>query len=471
VTFNGFAFLLGFLPIVLCGYAVFGRIGTAWAKSWLIAASLVFYAAGAAAFLPLLIGSVGGNYIVLRVLYRSAQPARWAAAGVAVNLAVLGWFKYLGADPLPPLGLSFFTFTQIGCLLYHADGATPPPKARDYALFAAFFPALLAGPILNPRDMLPQFARTAGWRLTTDDLMVGSGFFLIGLLKKTLLADPLVSTVAAGFANPAHLTLFPAWQAATSYSLMLYFDFSGYTDMAIGLAWMVGLHFPDNFEQPYRATSVIAYWQRWHMSLTRFLMTHVHAPLTLAVMRWRRAHHRPINGRAQRTVGGFASMIAAPLVVTMVLVALWHGATWPFLLFGLLHAGFLIVNHAWRLAQAPAPPRLAGVALTYLCVLAGAVLFRAATVADARAMLAGMAGLHGAGPIHADYLTAIGVLWLLSLYGIVWFVPSTREWMQGDAAGRLGWTPSPRWAVAMGCGATLGLLAAGGTGEFVYFRF
>jgi alginate O-acetyltransferase complex protein AlgI len=471
VTFNGFAFLLGFLPVVLCGYAVFGRIGTAWAKSWLIAASLVFYAAGAAVFLPLLVASVGGNFVVLRALYRSAQPARWAAAGVAVNLAVLGWFKYLGADPLPPLGLSFFTFTQIGCLLYHADGATPPPKARDYALFAAFFPALLAGPILNPRDMLPQFARTTGWRLTTDNLTVGSGFFLIGLLKKTLLADPLVSVVAAGFADPAHLTLFPAWQAATSYSLMLYFDFSGYTDMAIGLAWMVGLRLPDNFDQPYRATSVIAYWQRWHMSLTRFLMTNVHAPLSLAVMRWRRARHRPINGRAQRTGSGFVSMIAAPLVVTMMLVALWHGATWPFLLFGLLHAGFLIVNHAWRLIQAPALPRLASVALTYLCVLAGAVLFRAATVADAGAMLAGMAGLHGAGPIQADHLTVIAVLWLLSLYAIVWFVPSTRQWMQGDAAGRLAWSASPRWAVAMGCGATLGLLAAGGTGEFVYFRF
>jgi alginate O-acetyltransferase complex protein AlgI len=207
------------------------------------------------------------------------------------------------------------------------------------------------------------------------------------------------------------------------------------------------------------------------MSLTRFLMTNVHAPLSLAVMRWRRARHRPINGRAQRTGSGFVSMIAAPLVVTMMLVALWHGATWPFLLFGLLHAGFLIVNHAWRLIQAPALPRLASVALTYLCVLAGAVLFRAATVADAGAMLAGMAGLHGAGPIQADHLTVIAVLWLLSLYAIVWFVPSTRQWMQGDAAGRLAWSASPRWAVAMGCGATLGLLAAGGTGEFVYFRF
>ncbi len=471
MAFNGFAFLLGFLPVVLIGYAVLGRVGSAWAKTWLIAASLVFYASGAPYFLPLLIGSVGGNFLLLHIIHRSGRPQRWVMSGVAMNLAVLAWYKYLGAGALPPLGLSFFTFTQIGCLLYHADGSISPPRARDYALFAAFFPALLAGPILNPRDMLPQFARDDGWCLTADNLAVGSGFFIIGLLKKTLLADPLASIVSAGFADPAQLTLLPAWQAAASYSLMLYFDFSGYTDMAIGLAWMVGLRFPDNFEQPYRATSVIAYWQRWHMSLTRFLMTHVHAPLTLAVLRGRKAGGMPINGPAQRTAGGFISMIAMPLAVTMVLVALWHGATWPFLVFGLLHAGFLIVNHVWRLAQAPALPRLASIVLTYLCVLTGAVLFRAANVSDAGAMLAGMAGLHGGTTLQVDYPAVIAALWLLSLYVIVWFVPSTRQWMQGGAAGRLAWTASPLWALVMGCGATLGLLAAGGTGEFLYFRF
>jgi alginate O-acetyltransferase complex protein AlgI len=471
VAFNGFAFLLGFLPIVLIGYGILGRIGSGWAKSWLIAASLAFYAAGASAFLPLLVVSVSGNFLLLRIMHRSAWPGRWAGTGVALNLAVLAWYKYIGPDPLPPLGLSFLTFTQIGCLLYHADGTIPPPRPRDYALFAAFFPALLAGPILSPRDRLPQFARTEGWRLTADNLAVGSGFFIIGLLKKTLLADPLAALVSAGFADPAHLTLFPAWQAATSYSLMLYFDFSGYSDMAIGLAWMFGLKFPDNFDQPYRATSVIAYWQRWHMSLTRFLMTHVHTPLTLAVMRGRKARGMPINGPAQRTIAGFASMIAMPLVVTMVLVALWHGAAWPFLLFGLLHAAFLIVNHFWRLAQAPALPRVGSIALTYLCVLAGAVLFRAATVSDAGAMLAGMAGLHGGNALQFDYPTAIAVLWIVSLYGIVWFAPSTRQWMQPTTASGLAWTPSLRWAAAMGCAATMGLLAAGGAGEFLYFRF
>ncbi|HEY0183950.1 MAG TPA: MBOAT family O-acyltransferase [Rhodopila sp.] len=469
MAFSGFPFLLGFLPLTLCGFAVAGRRGEAWAKSWLIAVSLVFYAAGAPAFLPLLVLSVGGNYVLLHAMVESNRPGRWSGAGIAANLAVLGWFKYLDAQPA--LGLSFFTFTQIGCLLHHAGGDTPPPKLRDYALYAAFFPALLAGPILNAREMLPQFARTEGWRLTSDSLATGGGFFTIGLLKKTLLADPLATLVDPGFADPAALSLFAAWQAATAYSLQLYFDFSGYTDMAIGLAWMVGLRFPDNFDRPYRATSVIAYWQRWHMSLTRFLMTTVHAPLTLAILRWRRRHGLPIDAPAQRMPAAFLAMVGAPIVLTMIMVALWHGATLPFLVFGLLHAGFLLVNHAWRVNRWPAPPAAGSLALTYLCVLAGAVVFRATGLPDAVAMFAGMAGLHGLGVIQPDLREVAGMAWLATLYAIVWFVPPTRQWMLGDAPLRLGWRRSPPWAVIMGCAAALGLLGAGGTTEFLYFRF
>jgi alginate O-acetyltransferase complex protein AlgI len=475
MIFSGFPFLLGFLPLLLCGCALFGRLGSGWAKCWLIAVSLLFYGAGAAAFLPLLVLSICGNFILLHVMHGSATAGRWAAFGVALNLLVLGWFKYLGADPLPPLGLSFFTFTQIGCLLHHGDGNTPPPKARDYALFTAFFPALLAGPILNPREMLPQFARIEGWQLTTGNMAVGSGFFLIGLLKKTLLADPLSAIVAAGFADPASLTLFPAWQASTAYSLRLYFDFSGYTDMAVGLAWIVGLRFPDNFQQPYRAASIIAYWQSWHMSLTRFLMTNVHAPLTLAILRRRRDRGQSIGASSQRTAAGFLTMIGAPAAVTMLLVSLWHGATISFLLFGLLHTSFLLINHAWRLVRVPNLPPVAGVALTYLSVLVGSMFFRATTATDAVSMLAGMVGLHGAGMIAPDIRAVGNVVWLGLLYAIVWFAPTTRQWMHhaspAETPVRFAWRPSLQWAVVMGCAGTLGLLAAGGSGEFLYFRF
>jgi alginate O-acetyltransferase complex protein AlgI len=469
VTFNGFPFLLGFLPLVLCGFAVVARFGEAWAKNWLIAASLLFYAAGAPTFLPLLVLSVGGNILFLHAMHGSTRAGQWTACGVALNLAVLGWFKYL--DPQPALGLSFFTFTQIGCLLYHAGGDMPPPRVRDFALFAAFFPALLAGPILNPRETLAQFARTEGWRLSTDNLATGSGFFVIGLLKKTLLADPLSTVVGSGFADPSALSLFPAWQAAMAYSLQLYFDFSGYTDMAIGVAWMVGLRYPDNFEQPYRATSMTAYWQCWHMTLTRFLMTTVHAPLTLTILRWRKAHGRPIDARSQATAAGFFTMIGLPIVVTMMLISFWHGMTLPFVLFGLLHSAFLLVNHAWRVNRGPVLPPVASAALTYLCVLVGSVLFRATTAGRAGSMLAGMAGLHGLGTLQPDIHVPAEVLWLVALYAIVWLAPTTRQWMLAEPAARYAWRQSPQWAVIMGCAAALGLLAAGGTGEFLYFRF
>ncbi len=299
-------FLLGFLPLTLAGFAVAGRLGPDWAKAWLIAASVLFYAAATPRFLPLLLASVAGNLLLLRLIAASGRRDALAALGVGLNLAVLGWFKYAapvaGLDAGLPLGISFFTFTQIGCLLSQAISDTPPPRVADQALFVLFFPSLIAGPILNPREMLPQFSRPGGWGLTADNLATGAGFFLIGLLKKTLLADPLSPIVAAGFADPAALSLLPAWQAATAWSLQLYFDFSGYTDMAIGLAWMFGFRFPDNFEQPYRARSVIQYWQRWHMSLTRFLMANVHAPLTLAILRRRRA--RPADQPRRAADGG-----------------------------------------------------------------------------------------------------------------------------------------------------------------------
>ncbi len=478
MPFNSFLFLLGFLPFVLVGYALIGRLGDGWAKSWLIAASLLFYGAWAYRFLPLLAISVGGNFLLLRLMDRNDRVGGLVALGLVLNIGLLGWFKYaapaMWADPILPLGISFFTFTQIGCLLDQAGSSNqPPPRARDYALFVLFFPALTAGPILSAREMLPQFARPGGWRLTSDTLATGATLFIIGLLKKTLLADPLASFVAAGFTDPAALSLLPAWQTAAAWSLQLYFDFSGYTDMAIGLAWMFGIRFPQNFDQPYRARCISDYWQRWHMSLTRFLMNNIHAPLTLAILRRRRQYGLPINQAAQQRAGGFLTMIGMPILVTMVLAGVWHGPALTFLLFGVYHAGLLLMNHGWRLWRAPPLPSLVGVGLTYLCVLVGAVLFRAGSVADAGALLAGMAGLHGftmsgVDGGAADSHPAVMAVWIAGLYAIVWLAPSTRQLMSGSG---FGWRPTPHWAMAMGCAATLGVLASGGTGEFVYFHF
>ena len=516
MLFNSYIFVFAFLPISLAGFFVVARFGRSVAAVWLIAASLVFYGWWNPAFLPLLGVSILGNFAISRLLLATALHARlqsWLLGGaVALNLAALVHYKYLAAmlgflrlhggvdlgfaNPALPLGISFFTFTQIG---YLADcrGESPmaagrSPGARhgsgwlDYVLFVTFFPHLIAGPVLHHRDIMPQFARSANFRPVAANLAMGLGFFTLGLLKKCLLADPTGTVVAPGFAQAGVLPLFAAWQVALSYSLQLYFDFSGYSDMAVGLARMFNLQFPVNFNSPYKARSVIEYWQRWHITLTRYLTQYLFNPMTMALMRHRAKRGLPIGRAAQATVTGFATMLALPLLVTMGLAGIWHGAGWTFLVFGLLHGVYLSINHGWRVyrpasVSKPASARpWAGfsVGLTYLAVLVGAVIFRAPDLAAAFDLLAGMLGLHGVGwtiPVdpRGQARLMLDIVWLVGLYVIVWGAPNTQEIMGGvqSHAAFLRWRMSRSWAIGFGLAAAAGLLSIGGTGEFLYFQF
>jgi D-alanyl-lipoteichoic acid acyltransferase DltB (MBOAT superfamily) len=495
MSFASCSFILAFLPLALAGFALAVRLSPVAAKLWLIAASLMFYGWWNPAFVPVLLASAAGNAGVSRLLHRPGLAARQRRAvliaALIANLGALCWFRYLAewlagldawfgtgvtmAAPLVPLGISFFTFTQIGYLLdCHASTEAPRPLL-DYALFVLFFPSLIAGPILTGRVMLPQIETLGRGLPRGQDLAAGSAIFVIGLLKKVVLADPLADTVAQGFAHPETLTLLPAWQVAASYSLQLYFDFSGYSDMAVGTARLFGLSLPWNFASPYRAGSIIAYWQRWHISLTRFFMAALHAPLTMAAIRRRRARGLPTDRAAQRGGRGFLTMLAGPIVVTMVLAGVWHGAGLTFLVFGLLHATYLVINHAWRLYR-PAPPAprglrlVAGIGLTYLCVLIAAVFFRAPTVPAAWQVLTGMAGGHGVGPVpDAQAVPALGVLVLL--YVVVWAMPNTQQIVAEGERAAWSWRPCLGWAMATGCAATIGLLSLGGGAEFLYFQF
>jgi D-alanyl-lipoteichoic acid acyltransferase DltB (MBOAT superfamily) len=474
MPFNSVAFLLGFLPVTAAGCLLVGRLGQYWIKLWLIVASVLFYGLNAPRQLPVLLAMLGVNLALSQALRLGRRTGLTAICGVGLNLTILCWFKYLAptiwSDASLPPGISFFVFTQIGLLLWLAAPGSERVSLLDQTLFSVFFPVILAGPILNPHEMLPEFRRDRALGLTAGRVAVALGFFCIGLAKKTLLADPLSAVVAKGFGDPAASGTIGAWQAAVGWYLQLYLDFSGYTDMAIGLAWLVGIRLPDNFDQPYRAGSVIQYWQCWHMSLTRFLMTNVHAPLTLAVLRRRRRLGLPINEAAQRSLSGFAVMIGAPIVATMLMAGLWHGAQVTYVLFGLLHAGYLLVNHAWRLWRRPALPPSLAICLTQLAVLAGAVVFRAATPGEAGGMLTAMAGLNGPGTFDAH--AARIFIQLAGLSALIWFAPTTRQFMLGEASGLLlHWRPSPSMALAMGCLATLGLLACSGTQTFVYFSF
>lgn len=509
MLFNSYIFVMVFLPLALAGFFAAARLGRRVAGCWLIAASLAFYGWWNVSFVPLLVGSMVGNYAAALLLGKlTHRPRRqtWVLAfAVAANLAALVHYKYLAAmfgflhahdiidvayaSPVLPLGISFFTFTQIGYLLDCRNGLARDRSPLNYALFVTFFPHLIAGPIVHNREIMPQFGDAATYRWSAQNVSVGLTIFLMGLLKKCLLADPTSVVVAPGFAHPETLALFPAWHVALSYSLQLYFDFSGYSDMAIGLARMFNVRFPLNFNSPYKAQSVIEYWQRWHMTLTRYLSLYLYDPIALSVTRRRHARGLPTHRAAQATLGGYSAMVLLPTVVTMTLAGVWHGSGLTFLVFGLLHAVYISVNHAWRILRPHAPDGrlhvVARVALTYLSVLVGAIMFRAPTVGAAVDLLAGMLGVHGVAVALPDARAVahagLDVAWLVLLYAIVWGAPNTQQIMRdyAPALGRimpgpwpaLRWRPEPRWAVAFGCAATLGLLSIGGTGEFLYFQF
>ena len=521
MLFNSFPFILGFLPVTLVGFFALGRRHPAAAAAWLTSSSIFFYGWWNPRYVALLIASVLFNYVLGLLITRpSAQgrPGRreqWLAFAVAANLALLGYYKYANffldsagalvgssshlGEIILPLGISFFTFTQISFLVDTYRGDAREYNLIHYALFVTYFPHLIAGPILHHQEMMPQFERRGTYRLDLENLAVGLTIFSLGLFKKVVIADTagIFSTpifeAAAGGASPS----FPAaWGAALAYTFQLYFDFSGYSDMAIGLSRMFGIDLPLNFNSPYKATSIIDFWRRWHMTLSRFLRDYLYFPLGGG-----RA------GPAWRYVN---------LTIAMLLGGLWHGAGWTFVVWGGIHGLYLIVNHAWRalkrrLGYDPAAPTWAGgyVArtLTFLAVVVGWVFFRASSLDAARRILEGMAAMHGFAlpdsyaravltlpivPVMADLGWPVNPLaLLLSLGGVllalVWWAPNTQELMgrystaldpyPGGARTRpprwLQWRPTPLMAMVTGLILFLSLLAliTETPSEFLYFQF
>ncbi len=504
MLFSSIVFIFGFLPIALIGFYLAATAGRRLAALWLIAASLVFYGWWNPAAVILLLISVCSNFAIARlILHTEDRPrlqSRITTGGITLNLAALFYYKYLfwvigiighfapslhGIDPIIlPLGISFFSFTQIGYLVDCKAGIVRDRSFLNYTLFVTFFPHLIAGPILHNRDIMPQFADPRTYRLSLENVAVGLSIFSIGLMKKVVCADPLSSWVIAGYAHTDGIGWLAAWNLTLCYSLQLYFDFSGYSDMAIGLARTMNVRFPQNFDSPYKAQNVIEYWQRWHITLTKFLTSYLYTPLAMTTMRWRIAHKLGINGRAQKTSGGFATMIAAPLLVTMALAGIWHGSGVTFLIFGLLHGLYLCVNHALRLfRRTPRSPQWHAVILrclaTYLSVLVASVFFRAPSVPAAVDVLGGMLGANGIQPA-----TTFGLqhgVFLTGLYAIVWLLPNTQQIMRRydpvledvaqSAASYLTWKPNLRSALCVGIAAAVGILALGGTTEFLYFQF
>ncbi len=518
MLFNSYAFLFGYLPLVLVGYQVAAYLGRRAVVAWLTIASLAFYAYWRPAYTLLLCASILFNYVAGACLCRrfsneiSSKFILWLAIGA--NLGTLAYFKYLfpllnflssssgsyrtWPDVILPLGISFFTFTQIAYLVDLEQGAARQQDLASYGLFVTFFPHLIAGPILHHSEMMPQFQSDRSFRLRIEDLAVGSSLFIMGLFKKVLLADRFAPAADAAFAAPANLHTLDAWAGVLSYALQLYFDFSGYSDMAIGLARMFSIEFPLNFSSPYKSTSVIDFWQRWHMTLTRYIMSYLYNPISVWIYRRRIAQGKKTTRKAMATIGGFLSMIAFPTTVALFLAGVWHGAGLQFLIFGLLHALYLSINHAWRLWRAnhsavhfQAAERnpfgqAFSVLLTFLAVIVAQIFFRAQSFSAACSMLAGMIGLHHhlSQSTNTWHVASSALALLIAGYFIVWAFPNTQQILirfkpalemtrfdQQNGSLKIMWRPDAIWAITLGTIFVLSLVKMQDSTTFLYFQF
>ena len=351
---------------------------------WLGFMSLVFYAYWKPAIVFLLLASIAINYLAAELISRHIPNAVnvrvWLWLAICADLGLLGFFKYLfpflnfasnvagsshhWTNVILPLGISFFTFTQIAYLVDLSQGDATRQDLASYVLFVTFFPHLIAGPILHHKDIMPQFQQDRDYRLRLDDVIVGLSWFIMGLGKKVLLADTFAHTAGLAYGAPGPLGFVLAWRGVLSYALQLYFDFSGYSDMALGLARMFSIDFPLNFSSPYKATNIIDFWQRWHITLTQYITSYLYSPLQFWISARRQEQGKKVSRKAQATLEGFTSLIAFPMMFTFLIAGIWHGAGLQYVVFGCLHGSYLTINHAWRLfgpkEEKNAQPRVRG---------------------------------------------------------------------------------------------------------------
>jgi D-alanyl-lipoteichoic acid acyltransferase DltB (MBOAT superfamily) len=503
VLFNSYVFIFVFLPVTLAVFFLLGKSGRRGpALAWLFGASLFFYAWWNPADLPFLLLSIALNYstaLALRRMQRE-RSRHWLRLRHRRQPAVLELAPYrrganlnalLAARSVPqrslPLAISFFTFQQIVFLVDAYRGRRTRTGPLRYATGVAFFPHLLAGPIVQYSQLMPQFTRRRILRPQAMMIAAGVTVFTFGLFKKVILADSFAQFVPVPFGAVAagyNLTLVEAWAAALSYTFQIYFDFSGYSDMAIGLALLFGITLPVNFNSPYKAGSIIEFWRRWHMTLSAFLRDYLYVPLGGGR-----------SGAARRYLN---------LMITMLLGGLWHGAAWTFVIWGGIHGTYLLVNHAWRSSrdrwpraeserEARAPSKVPGAAhaarlLTFTAVVVAWVFFRADTLDTAVRVLRAMAGGYGVSlprawlaPLAARWGGAlpdwIGVggmgtlggwrqlAWLSAALVIVWAFPNTQETMARR------WEPSARWAVIVAVLAFAAIMGLTRASTFIYFNF
>ena len=510
MLFNSFGFITLFLPITLIGFFLIGRHSSAFARFWLIGCSLVFYGWWSIPYLGLLLIWIAVDFCLGRWITNirdvSARRTRQVLIfGVTLNVLALAFFKYriFIADNVTalsgieftmqalvlPLAISFHTFQQIAYLVDATKPETPRYTFPQYLLFVSYFPQLIAGPIVHHSELLPQFGRREIYRFSRPAFSAGVFYFAIGLAKKVLIADPLgaisdpVFTVGASEPD-----FFDAWTATLAFGLGLYFDFSGYSDMAVGLARMIGIRLPLNFASPYKAKSIIEFWRNWHMTLSRWLRDYVYIPL---------GGNRHGGGRR------FTN-----LFITMLIGGLWHGAAFTFVIWGALHGIYLMINHGWIRLKSHFDrrgiriflPTLAGQGLTLFSVMMAWVFFASPSLNIAAGVFSGLVGANGfgsdnlwllahslmgdswarqvVGPFGSATLIVSKYTWLLVAAIIAISAPNSQQIVESFSTGpesgktekvlRRHWRKS---AVAAGVVCTVAYFSLGELKQFIYFQF
>ncbi len=528
MLFNSAAFIFIFLPVTALVFFQSRKNGSyKLSIVWLVAASLFFYGYWNPPYLALILCSILFNYSLGLGLNRlpmfSKQSKYLLGFGIFVNLAAIGYFKYAGFlvstlnsllntrlildDIVLPLAISFFTFQQIAYLVDSYQRKTRHYSLFDYTLFVTFFPQLIAGPIVHHNEVIPQFSNRSASLFNANNIAVGITILAMGLFKKVVFADRVAGYATLVFSNAADdvaLTFLEAWAGSIAYTLQLYFDFSGYSDMAIGTARIFGIKLPLNFNSPYKALDIADFWRRWHITLSNFLRDYLYIPL---------GGNR--KGEFQRGVN---------LMVTMLLGGLWHGAGWVFIFWGGLHGLYLVIHRQWHqlckllghnLQRTSRLNRLTGQFITFVAVVIGWVFFRAESMPTALSVLSGMAGFNGVSlaPELSESLPFAAAGWNVQFDGffpnmnvlprnvfasitalllIVWIAPNTQEWIAEAEVSRsdkleavvpkqlplvdriwerLRWRPSQVWAVIGSISTMLALLHLTRVSEFLYFEF
>ena len=513
MLYNSYIFIFLFLPITLLGFHLLSKKGHyRLTVSWLVAASLFFYGWWNPIYIALIVGSAIFNYTFGYLLLKRPRKI-FLYFGIIGNLGTLGYFKYANffvdninfffdnniilEQIILPLGISFFTFQQITFLVDTYSGKTKEYNFLQYCLFVTFFPQLISGPIVHHRKMMPQFAKRSINFLKLENLAAGFTTFIIGLFKKVFLADNI-----AVFATPTFdaslygmdLTFFEAWGAALAYTFQLYFDFSGYSDMALGLGLMFGVALPFNFLSPFKSKNISEFWRRWHMSLSALIRDYLYYPVSLLLTRY--AINRNFGYPSLFFLGIFI-----PTIFAFFWIGVWHGAGWQFILFGLLHGVYIVLYNLWIkiVTLIPQDKRIkknnftdfSGQLITFAAVVISFVIFRAENVAVASGIIRSMLGFNG---IEFVDIFRVGVFGSVPKTGIAWIILSIfiitvlpncyqfilcktevfinqRDNTLEKSDHKIKWSPNFYWGIFFAILFTLSLISFSNTSEFLYYQF